>query len=378
MSQVNPRIRVGVVGASIDRGWGSMAHIPALRSLPEFEVTAVCTTKQTSADAVARHFNIPLAFADPASLAEHPDVDLVAVTARAPGHFAIVEPTIAAGKAAYCEWPIGKSFAETLALQELATKKGVRIFAGLQARNAPEFRYARDLIARGHIGRVLSANLLSTAGAWGSSTSNADSYNLDESNGATLLSVWTGHTIDTLTSILGPFDDVSALISNGRGAVKIIETGESRSLRAPDDVIVNARFESGATAAVHLRGGPQAGTCFRLEILGTSGMITVTADGIFAMVLSKLTVMCAQGSHTPLVPVNPPPEYYSPTSAGLLPHVLNVAETYSLIAKDLKNGTSVAASIAVGVELHRWLDAMARAAASGCRASAESPQSGSR
>lgn len=369
------KTRVGIIGVSIDRGWGSMAHIPALRSLSEFEVVAVCTTKQASAEAAARHFNIPLAFADPFALASHPDVDFVTVTARAPSHFVAAGAAISAGKPVYCEWPIGKSAEETAILRNRAMKKGVRVFAGLQARNAPAFRYVRDLVASGHIGRVLSADLLSTAGAWGAATSTGDSYNLDESNGATLLSVWAGHSLDTLTSILGPLADVGALVTTGRQGVRIMGTPEVRPLRAPDNIVLSARFESGATAAVHLRGGPQAGTCFRLEIVGTDGVVTVTAEGIFAMVLSKLTVMCAKGDNSPLVTIDLPQKYYGAESASLPPHVMNVAETYVLVDQDLRAGTAVAADIETGMGLHGWLDAIRRSSATGRRVSAGQPGS---
>ena len=67
----NTKIRVGIVGVNPSRGFASIAHIP------DFEITAVCTTWQDSAYVAAKHFGIPLAFADPAKLAQHPDVDLV-------------------------------------------------------------------------------------------------------------------------------------------------------------------------------------------------------------------------------------------------------------------------------------------------------------
>lgn len=371
MAANRDRIRVGIVGASMDRGWAALAHIPALRSLPEFEIVAVCTTKQESAEAVARHFGIPLAFADPAALARHPDVDLVVVTVKASGHFAIAKAAIEAGKSIYCEWPIGKNAEETQAIRDLARVKGVRVFCGFQARNAPAFRYIRDLIAEGHIGRVLSADLLSTAGVWGATISAADSYTLDQANGATLLSIWGGHTLDTLTTTLGPFADVAALVTMGRKAVTIVETGEMRPLRSPDDVMLNARLASGATASVHLRGGPLAGTGFRLEIVGTDGMLTVTAEGIFAMVFGELIVKGATGSQGQLLPMQVPRNYCGVTAALLTPQAMAVAETYALVAEDLRNGTALAADIDAGVALHRLLSAAGRAAASGVRESIE-------
>src|SRR3954462_14468794 len=55
------KIRVGIVGASASRGFASIAHIPALQALSEFEIAAVCTTRQETAEAAARHYGVPLA-----------------------------------------------------------------------------------------------------------------------------------------------------------------------------------------------------------------------------------------------------------------------------------------------------------------------------
>jgi hypothetical protein len=45
------RIRVGIIGASPDRGWATQAHIPALKSpSDDFEITALCERKPMTAD----------------------------------------------------------------------------------------------------------------------------------------------------------------------------------------------------------------------------------------------------------------------------------------------------------------------------------------
>jgi hypothetical protein len=41
----NSKIRVGIVGASPNRGFASIAHIPALQALADFEISAVCTLR---------------------------------------------------------------------------------------------------------------------------------------------------------------------------------------------------------------------------------------------------------------------------------------------------------------------------------------------
>lgn len=48
------RIRVGIIGASPDRGWAARAHVPALLALPEYRITAVGTSRPESARAAAR------------------------------------------------------------------------------------------------------------------------------------------------------------------------------------------------------------------------------------------------------------------------------------------------------------------------------------
>jgi predicted dehydrogenase len=103
------KIRVGIVGASPSRGFASIAHIPALQALPDFEITAVCTTRQDSAEVAARHYGVPLAFCDAKKLAQDPNVDLVTVSVKVPDHYLPVMAAIEAGKHVYCEWPLGRN-----------------------------------------------------------------------------------------------------------------------------------------------------------------------------------------------------------------------------------------------------------------------------
>jgi predicted dehydrogenase len=50
------KIGLGVIGANIHRGWAPRSHLPALVASPEFELTAVCTTRIESAEESARMF----------------------------------------------------------------------------------------------------------------------------------------------------------------------------------------------------------------------------------------------------------------------------------------------------------------------------------
>src|SRR5438105_8043116 len=140
-------IRVGIIGANPDRGWAAQAHIPALKSLSnDFEITALSTSRRESADAASKLFGVRIAFDNHQDLVDSPDVDVVAVTVKVPYHLELATAALHAGKAVYCEWPLGNGLEEATKLAALAKKKGVLAVVGLQARSAPTVAYVRDLV----------------------------------------------------------------------------------------------------------------------------------------------------------------------------------------------------------------------------------------
>src|SRR6266481_7551218 len=171
------RIRVGIIGANPDRGWAAQAHIPALQSLPDdFEITALSTSRRESAEAASRRFGVPLAFDNTQDLVNSADVDVVAITVKVPRHFELATAALAAGKAVYCEWPLGNGLEEAESLAALAKKKGVLAVVGLQARSAPSVAYVRDLIKQGYVGEVLSTSLVGSGMGWGPTVEPFNAY----------------------------------------------------------------------------------------------------------------------------------------------------------------------------------------------------------
>src|SRR5438093_147047 len=147
------RIRVGIIGANPDRGWAAQAHIPALRSLAaDFEITALSTSRRESADVASKLFGVPTAFDNHYDLVSNPAVDVVAVTVKVPYHLELATAALEAGKAVYCEWPLGNGLNEAETLAALAKNQGVLAVAGLQARSAPAVAYVRDLVEEGYVG----------------------------------------------------------------------------------------------------------------------------------------------------------------------------------------------------------------------------------
>src|SRR5437773_6251144 len=258
------KIRVGIVGASANRGFASIAHIPALRALPEFEIVAVCTASQQSAEASARHYGVALAFSDPQKLARHSDVDLVTVSVKVPDHYQPIMAAIEAGKHVYCEWPLGRNTAEAREMLDAAQHRGVRHAVGLQGQMSPTLNYVKDLIAGVYVGRVLTATLIGCAPNWGKTIDRA--YQADRANGATLMTITGGHQIDALCHCLGEFRELTAFAVSQRDRIPLEATGEMVAKTAPDQLVVNGivggKNAEGAVVSFQIRGGMRRGTEF--------------------------------------------------------------------------------------------------------------------
>jgi predicted dehydrogenase len=224
------RIRVGIIGANPDRGWAAQAHIPALKSLSDdFEITALSTSRRESADAAGKLFGVPLAFDNHQDLVNSGAVDVVAVTVKVPYHLDLATAALGAGKAVYCEWPLGNGLTEAETLAALARKKGVLAVAGLQARSAPSVAYVHHLIKKGYVGDVLSTTLIGSGMGWGATVEPYNAYLNDKNNGATMLSIALGHAADALCHCLGEVQQLSATMTVRRKSFTIAETGESRN-----------------------------------------------------------------------------------------------------------------------------------------------------
>src|SRR5881409_2198823 len=359
------RIRVGIIGANPDRGWAAQAHIPALMSLSDdFEITALSTTRRESADAASKLFGVPDAFDNHHDLVNSDAVDLVAVTVKVPYHLELATAALEAGKAVYCEWPLGNGLNEALALAALAKKKGVLAVTGLQARSAPSVAYVRDLITQGYVGEVLSTTLIGSGMGWGPTVEPYNVYLNDKRNGATMLSIALGHAADALCHCLGEVRELSATMTVRRKSFTIAATAERKPMTTEDQVGVSGLLEGGAAFSMHYRGGVSRGTNLLWEINGTEGDLQITSFGGQAQIF-ELTVHGGKGKDQALQ-VLPVPEQYrwSPTQQG---PGSNLAQAYVRFARDFREGTHVCPTFDDAVTRHRMLHAIEIAAATGQR-----------
>jgi predicted dehydrogenase len=356
------KIRVGIIGANPQRGFASIAHIPALQALPEFEITAVCTTRQDSADAAARHLGVPLAFCDPERLARHPDVDLVTVSVKVPDHYHPVMAAIDAGKHVYCEWPLGRDTDEAVKMLRAADHRGIRHVVGLQGQMSPAINYVKDLVADGYVGRVLTATMITCAPNWGATIDRA--YQADRANGANLLTITGGHTIDALCHCLGEFRELAAFVVSQRDRIPVQETGEMVAKTSPDQVVVNGIVGDGAVVSFQVRGGMTRGTDFLFEIHGAEGDLVLTATSRTSMQRQELNLKGAREGAA-LVDMSVPAKYRWVPGGLTADSRYNVAQLYAKLGEAIRDGMPASTGFDAAVARHRLLDAIVRASETG-------------
>src|SRR5216110_2016297 len=252
---------VGIIGVNPAWGWAATAHIPALRALPNYEIRAISAHSPEAARAAGEAFGVNAVFSDHVELVVQPDVDVVAVTVKVPHHRELVSAALAAGKAVYCEWPLGRDLDDARAMAALAAQKGVRTVVGLQARQAPAIEFVQQLLRDGYVGEVLSTTMVGLSVA-GDVVGRPNAYMLDKTNGANVLTIAVGHSLDTLNHVLGEFAGLSAVSDLRRPLISIEETGEQVVKTAADQIAVIGTLTSGATASVHVREAVAGGTGF--------------------------------------------------------------------------------------------------------------------
>jgi predicted dehydrogenase len=358
---------VGIIGVSPSRGWAATAHIPALRALPNYEIRALSAHSAESARAAGETFGLSTVFSDHEKLVTQPDVDVVAVTVKVPHHRELVSAALAAGKAVYCEWPLGRDLEDAHAMAALAAEQGARTVVGLQGRQAPAIEFVNELLSDGYVGEVLSTTMVGTS-VPGDAVVNANAYMLDNTNGANLLTIAVGHSLDTLNHVLGEFTDLSAVSDLRRPLIKIEETGEPIVKTAADQIAVIGSLMSGATVSVHVREAVAGGIGFLWEINGTDGTLRITADAPFPGI-SPLTVAGGNGRSEPAglaVPAALTQKW--PALSGLQgAPAFNVGRTYAAFAADIDNEKHTVPDFADALRRHELIAAIERAAASGER-----------
>lgn len=208
-----PVLGIGIVGF----GWMGMAHSRSAARLaslfPEREFnTRLVVVGDNSPERRAQAldgFGFEHAVEHWQDVIDHPDVDVVYVTAPNMLHEAVAIAAAQAGKAVFCEKPVGGKPDQTVRVEAAARAAGVVTGVGYNYRWAPLVRHAKDLIDSGQLGEITNyrGRFFSMYGAdpmgllsW--------RFLVDEA-GYGVSSDILSHAVDLATMLVGPISTVS-------------------------------------------------------------------------------------------------------------------------------------------------------------------------
>ena len=207
------RLGIGVVGF----GWMGQAHsrsaarVASLFPERTFDVDlVVCSDNVASRrDQAIDGFGYREAVEDWRAVVEHPDVDVVYVTAPNMLHEDVSVAAAQAGRAVFCEKPVGGTPEQTVRIATAAQAAGVITGVGYNYRWAPLVQHARQLIESGRLGEITNyrGRFFSAYGADPLGTLSWR-YFVDQA-GYGVSSDILSHAVDLATMLVGPIVSVA-------------------------------------------------------------------------------------------------------------------------------------------------------------------------
>ncbi|WP_221584243.1 Gfo/Idh/MocA family protein [Microbacterium sp. G2-8] len=235
MPHAHPPLRSGVIGT----GGIAHAHAAAIAALPgQYTLAGVTDVDQDRAVAFAAEMGSERVFPDAQSLLASGEIDIVHICTPPGTHADLSIQAMRAGVTALVEKPTALSLAEFDRVARIEAETGVQTLTVFQHRFGPAAEHLRRLAAEGALGRPLIATCetlwfrpdeyfdVPWRGRWDI-----------EGGGPTM-----GHGIhqfDLLLSVLGPWDDITAIASR-----------QSRPTDTEDVSLSLVRFAGGAVASV--------------------------------------------------------------------------------------------------------------------------------
>ncbi len=282
-------IGVGVIGM----GWMGQTHSRAYNQIKdrfheaEFEPRLIiCADSDEARTAKAQQrFGFEQAVTDWQAVIDHPEVDVVNVTAPNGLHLEINRAAAAAGKHINCEKPVGRFPTETIASYEAVKDTGLATMVGFNYRWAPLVQYAKELIESGELGTLTHYHGRFLNG-YASDPLGFLSWRFEEDQGLGTLGDLMSHAIDMSHMLAGP---IKKLVGNretfiterpiptaGVGSNYEIATGNEEKGPVTNEDYVSAivRFENGVQGILESCRVINGAKCdMSFEIYGTKGAL---------------------------------------------------------------------------------------------------------
>ncbi|NGY64766.1 Gfo/Idh/MocA family oxidoreductase [Lentzea sp. NEAU-D13] len=367
------------MGAAHSQAW---RVAPRFFDLPARPVMAVlCGRDPDRTRAAAERLGWAESVTDWKSVLDRDDVHVVDICTPGDTHAEIAVAALDAGKHVLCEKPMANSVAEAVAMAEAAdraARRGVRAMVGFSYRRVPALGLARDLVARGRLGRIhhVRAQYLQD---WIVDPAAPLSWRLDkEKAGSGALGDIGAHIVDATQFILGDtisevmgtlvtFVPERPLASAHSGLSGTAATGRTGPVTVDDAALFLARFTGGVLGsfeATRFANGRK--NALRIEVNGSAGSLAFDFEDMNVLQFFDGTEDSAVAGFRRIVVTEPAHPYVGAWwPAG---HGLGYEHAFTHQAVDfvraVAEGTDPAPSFADGLQVQRVLAAVEDSAAS--------------
>lgn len=260
---MNP-IRFGIVGT------GAIApfHARAIQSIEGAQLVGVASRNVENARRFAQEHNIPVVAATAEELAQHPQIDAIAITTPSALHREPALATIRAGKHLMIEKPIDSTLEGTDEILAAAEKAGVLVGSIFQARFGDGAKALKAAIDAGRFGRLV---LCSAYVKWHRAPSYYTGWKgkLALDGGGAVINQAI-HAVDLLQWFAGLPSEVFAWTTRC----------VHRNIESEDTACAALRFPNGALGTIEASTATWPGWSRRVEICGELGSAAMEDDDI--------------------------------------------------------------------------------------------------
>lgn len=279
---------IGVIGM----GWMGEAHSSAYKNYaikfantkirPELIICSEILEKR--AKAAKEKFGFKEYTTSYKELIQHPQVDIVDITAPNSLHLELIKLCIENGKHINCEKPVGAFPEETIKAYKLSKNSKQHTFVGFNYRWAPLVQYAKELISNGKLGRIYHYKG-SFFSCYAADELGCYSWRFEKENGLGAISDLLSHSIDMAHYLIGDIQAVSGVMKTFITQRAVAQDGASHYAKAEKNAVkkevtnddyVGARISfangcEGFIDASRVFYGPSSRHCF--EVFGSKGSV---------------------------------------------------------------------------------------------------------
>ncbi len=271
--------------AVLGLGWFGEKHCEALTAIPNVEIAAVCTRNPERLAEIARKFGVKKTYTDFHTMLADPEIESVSITTMWDQHAGPAVAALEAGKHVFLEKPMASTVADCDLIVNAAKAAPGFFMTGHICRFNPRYAAAKQEIAAGKIGKIISMYARRNLPAW---------------VGATVL--------DKIGPIIGDCvhdTDLMFWFSESRAVTAYAQTVKVRDHAHPDLGQVMYRLENGASCILESVWCLPDNTPFqideRLEIVGTEGTISIHDTHPNLMIVDKDGARCPDTTYWPMI-----------------------------------------------------------------------------